>query len=166
MKRTSPLAAALSILSVAAHAQSATDIIAARDKVRHPQHSFRSTVTFSEYTAGTEQTHEALAVFSKEDPQTHQFRNLIKYVEPPRDAGKRVLLDGRSLWFYDPASKTSVRISPQLRLVGQAAVRDVLTVNLVVDYARRLVGEGTITDAPPAQPHCLTLDLQTSPDCP
>ncbi len=62
------------------------------------------------------------------------FRNLLQYVEPPRDAGKRVLLDGRSFWFFDPASQTSVRISAQQRLVGQAAIGDVLTVNL----ARRL----------------------------
>ena len=158
------MAAALSILSVAAHAQSATDIIAASDKVRNPQHSFRSTVTFTEYTAGKEQTHEALAVFSKEDPQTHQFRNLIQYVEPPRDAGKRVLLDGRSLWFYDPASKTSVRISPQQRLVGQAAVGDVLTVNLVVDYGASMVGEETIQDAARAERHCWHLDLKASSD--
>ena len=33
-----------------------------------------------------------------------------------------------SLWFYDPASKASVRISPQQRLIGQAAIGDVLTV--------------------------------------
>ena len=58
----------------------------------------------------------------------------MRYVEPPRDAGKMVLLDGRSLWFYDPASKASVRISPQQRLIGQAAIGDVLTVNLAVDY--------------------------------
>jgi outer membrane lipoprotein-sorting protein len=158
------MAAALSILSVAAHAQSATDIIAASDKVRNPQHPFRSTITFTEYTAGKEQAHEALAVFSKEDPQTRQFRNVIQYVEPPRDAGKRVLLDGRSLWFYDPASKTSVRISPQQRLIGQAAVGDVLTVNLVADYGVSIVGEETIQDAARAERHCWHLDLKASSD--
>jgi outer membrane lipoprotein-sorting protein len=158
------MAASLLILSVAAHAQTATDIVAASDNVRNPRQPFRATVTFTEYTAGKEQAHEALALFSKEDSQTHQFRNVIQYLEPPRDAGKRVLLDGRSLWFYDPASKTSVRISPQQRLIGQAAVGDVLTVNLVVDYSASLIGEETIQDAARTERHCWHVELHATND--
>ena len=79
--------------------------------------------------------------------RTGQFRNLVRYIEPPRDAGKMVLLDGTMLWFYDPASKASVRISPQQRLIGQAAIGDVLTVNLALDYTGKLVGAESIQDA-------------------
>ena len=68
-----------------------------------------------------------LAVYSKEDKASGQFRNLVRYVQPPRDAGKMALLDGQNLWFYDPAAKSSVRISTQQRLIGQAAIGDVLT---------------------------------------
>jgi len=116
--------ACLLIVSRTAGAQTATDIVAATDKIRNPQEPFRSTITLTEYVSGRERGHDTLAVFSKQDPATGQFRNLVQYVEPARDAGKRVLLDGRSLWFYDPASKTSVRISPQQRLIGQAAIGD------------------------------------------
>ena len=97
-------------------------------------------------------------------PATHQFRNLVRYVEPPRDAGKIALLDGRNLWFYDPASKASVRISPQQRLVGQASIGDVLTINLAIDYTATLLGDETITDAEHQKRDCWHLDLKAATD--
>lgn len=130
----------------AAAAQSAQEIVAAADRVRNPTESFRSTLVLAEYVSGQERSHSAFVLFSKPDAAA-RFRNLLEYVEPPRDAGKRVLLDGRSFWFYDAASKTSVRISAQQRLVGQAAIGDVLSVNLAADYAATLAGTETIDDA-------------------
>jgi outer membrane lipoprotein-sorting protein len=150
------------IAGATAHAQTATEIVAAADRVRNPHAPFRSTIRFTEYIQGRERDHDTLVVFSKEDAATRQFRNLVQYVEPARDTGKRVLLDGRSLWFFDPASKTSVRISPQQRLIGQAAVGDVLTVNLVVDYDATLLGTEKIVDAARAQRQCWHLDLEAA----
>src|SRR5262245_25068620 len=118
-----------------AHAQTAQEIVIATDSVRNPGQPFRTTLRLTEYVGGQERNHDSLVVFSKVDPATRQFRNLVHYVEPARDAGKRVLLDGHSLWFYDPDSKVSVRISAQQRLIGQAAIGDILTVNLAADYA-------------------------------
>jgi outer membrane lipoprotein-sorting protein len=165
MKAISRLAALASLLlAAAAYAQTATEIVAATDKVRNPRQPFRSTITFTEYISGRERDHDKLEVFSKEDPATGQFRNLVQYTEPARDAGKRVLLDGPSLWFFDPASKTSVRISPQQRLIGQAAVGDVLTVNLVVDYSASLIGTETIPDAARTERQCWHLDLKAAND--
>lgn len=152
------------IASVTAHAQTATEIVAATDKVRNPHAPFRSTIRFTEYVQGRERDHDSLVVFSKVDPATQQFRNLVQYAEPARDAGKRVLLDGSSLWFYDPSSKTSVRISPQQRLIGQAAVGDVLTVNLVVDYNSTLLGTEKIVDAGRTERQCWHLELKAAND--
>lgn len=150
----SPLRIALALLLFAvaggpgpAAAQTVQEIIAGADKVRNPGEPFRSTNTLTEYVAGHARNQNQLVIYAKEDPATRQFRNLVRYVEPPRDAGKMVLLDGHNLWFYDPASKASVRISAQQRLVGQAAIGDVLTVNFVVDYAGTLLGDETIADA-------------------
>lgn len=156
--------AVLLITGATAHAQTATEIVAATDKVRNPQAPFRSTFRFTEYVQGHERDHDTLVVFSKPDPTTGQFRNLVQYVEPARDAGKRVLLDGRSLWFFDPASKTSVRISPQQRMIGQAAIGDVLTVNLVADYDATLLGTEKIVDAARAERQCWRLDLKAAND--
>jgi hypothetical protein len=101
-------------------------------------------------------------VYSKEDKTSHQFRNLVRYVEPPRDAGKMALLDGTNLWFYDPAAKTSVRISAQQRLIGQASIGDVLTVNFAVDYSSTLIGTETIVDAGKQSRNCWHLDLRAA----
>src|SRR5580658_7946150 len=107
------LAGALSLLAVAlagtaAQAQTAQEIVAEADKIRNPGQPFRATDTLTEYVAGKQRDQNVLIVYAKEDPATHQFRDLVRYLEPPRDQGKMVLLDGRVLWFYDPASKASV----------------------------------------------------------
>jgi hypothetical protein len=147
-----------------ARADQASDIVAAADKVRNPGQPFRSTDTLIEYVGGKPTDRNVLTVYAKLDPATHQFRNLIRYEEPPRDAGKMVLLDRFSLWFYDPASRASVRISPQQRIIGQASVADVLNVNLAADYHSTIVGEETIEDADRTQRHCFHLDMHAADD--
>src|ERR1019366_6765524 len=101
-----------------ARAPNAPDIIAGADRIRNPAEPFRTTSVLTEYVQGKPKDRTVLTVYSKEDKATGQFRNLVRYVEPPRDAGKMALLDGQNLWFYDPAAKSSVRISTQQRLVG------------------------------------------------
>jgi outer membrane lipoprotein-sorting protein len=152
------------LVSGAALAQTAQEIVTATDRVRNPSKPFRSVLTLTEYVGGKERDHDMLALFSKEDTATRQFRNLVQYVEPARDAGKRVLLDGHSLWFYDPDSKVSVRISAQQRLIGQAAIGDILTVNLAVDYTATLLGVEKIDDAARQPRQCWHLELKAASD--
>src|ERR1700730_1642465 len=158
-----PMAAWLGVSAVA-QAQSAQEIVVATDKVRNPDKPFRSTLRLTEYVGGQERDHDSLVLYSKEDGATRQFRNLVQYVEPARDAGKRVLLDGHSLWFYDPNSKVSVRISAQQRLIGQAAIGDILTVKLATDYTASLVGTESIDDAARKPRQCWHLDMKEAND--
>lgn len=146
-----------------AFAQSAQEIVSATDKVRNATQPFRSALTLTEYVAGQERARSGFVLFSKEDAAGH-FRNLLQYVEPPRDAGKRVLLDGRSFWFFDPASQASVRISAQQRLTGQAAIGDVLTVNLAADYSATIAGTESIDDAGRRKRTCWHLELKAAAD--
>ena len=155
-------AAALVAGMVGAAAQSAHDIIASADRVRNPGEPFRSTTVLTSYVQGKAGDQTVLAVWSKEDKATGQFRNLVRYVQPPRDAGKMALLDGQNFWFYDPAAKTSVRISTQQRLIGQAAIGDVLTINFAVDYTGTLLGDETITDPDHQARNCWHLDLRAA----
>jgi len=157
------LATALAIAPALAFAQDAHEIVTAADAVRNPHEPFRSTLTLTEYVGGRERSHSSFVLFSKEDATRH-FRNLLEYAEPPQDAGKRVLLDGRSFWFFDPASQTSVRISAQQRLVGQAAIGDVLTVNLAADYSSTVAGEETIDDAARQKRACWHLEMKAASD--
>ena len=152
------------LASVAARAETAPEIIARTDEARNPQQPFHSTVTLVDYVSGRERDQDTLTVFAKMDPRTHQFRNLVQYVAPPRDAGKRVLLGVGALWFYDPASKASVRISPAQQLVGQAAIGDVLTVNLSADYTASLLGSEDIQDAGRVQRKCWHLQMRATDD--
>ena len=142
------LAATLSTASARADAPpSAGDIVAAADKVRNPSQPFRVSLALVEYQSGRPRDATNLNVHSKLVAATHQYRNLVRYVGPPRDLGKLVLLDASRMWFYDPSSKASVRISAQQRLIGQASDGDVLTVNLAHEYTARIVGEERTQDA-------------------
>jgi outer membrane lipoprotein-sorting protein len=157
-------AIALVMLPLRAWGQSAEEIVARADQIRNPDQSFRFVSTLTEYVSGKPQAQNVLAIVSKKDPHTHQFRNLVRYLEPPRDAGKAVLLDGRAFWFYDPASKSSVRISPQQRLIGQAAIGDVLTVTLSIDYVATLVSTESVPDANRSLRSCWHLELKAAND--
>lgn len=150
--------------SATARAETAQEIIAASDRVRNAGEPFRSTDTLIEYIGGKPRDQDVLVVYSKLNPATQQYRNLIRYVEPPRDQGKMVLLDGKSLWFYDPNSKASVRISPQQRLIGQASIADVLTVNFAIDYTGTLFGDETIQDPQHQNHQCWHLDMKAAND--
>jgi outer membrane lipoprotein-sorting protein len=157
-------AVALVLLPLSAWAQSAGEIVARADEIRNPDQPFRFTSTLTEYVSGKAQSQSVLDILSKKDPRTHQFRNLVRYLEPPRDAGKAVLLDGQALWFYDPASKSSVRISPQQQLIGQASIGDVLTVTLSIDYTATLTNIESVPDASRTLRSCWHLDLKAASD--
>jgi hypothetical protein len=155
----------LAAATAAAEPPSAKDIVAAADRARNPEVPYRSTLTLVDYVRGkAAERGVVLAVDVKLDRSSGQYRNLVRYVEPPRDAGKLVLLDASKMWFYDPASRTSVRISPQQRLTGQASDGDVLTVNLAHDYDAKLLGEETIKDADRAERDAWHLELRAATD--
>ena len=162
------LASPAMLLALGASAQTsaqtpaARDIVVAADRVRNPGQAYRVTSTLTEYVSGRARDSNVLSVYAKEDPRSGQFRNLIRYIQPPRDAGKIVLLDNNVMWFYDPASKTSVRISPQQRLIGQASIGDVLTVNFAIDYTAELTGSETVQDAARKERVCHRLDMKAA----
>lgn len=145
----------------------AQTVIVRSDAVRNPEVPFRLNLRLTEYADGVQRNEVILRVFSKIDRTSRQFKNLVRYLEPPRDLGKGVLMNGTTMWFYDPASRTSVRISPQQRLLGQASQGDVITVNLARDYTARLVGprEGeTLADADRKHRKCWHVELTPSND--
>jgi len=143
----------------AAGAPTAQEILAASDAIRNPGKPFGLTVTLVEYRDGKQTDSNTLAVYSKADPNSGQFRSLIRFVAPPRDANKLMLKSANDLWFFDPASKASIRLSPQQRLLGQAANGDVVTVNLAKDYQAQLVAEEDTQDGERQTRRCYKLAL-------
>jgi outer membrane lipoprotein-sorting protein len=141
---------------------SAKEIVAAADQARNPGKPFRLTSTLTEYIHGQAHDQVVLVIYAREDAVTRAYSNLVRYAQPPRDAGKSVLFNGSNLWFYDPAAKSSIRISAQQRLTGQASDGDVLTVNYSRDYTASLVGRETILDADRKDCDCWHLDLKAA----
>jgi len=160
------LAVALAAVAASANAApNAQAILAASDAVRNPDKPFALTVTLVEYRNSKQTDGNTLRVYSKADANSGQFRSLIRFVAPARDANKLMLKNGNDLWFYDPSSKASVRLSPQQRLLGQAANGDVVTVNLAKDYKAELAGEEDVQDGDRQSRHCYKLALaEVSPD--
>ena len=148
---------------VAGAAPDAQALLAASDAIRNPSKPFSLTTELTEYRQGKQVDSSVLTVYSRAETRSGQFRSLIRFAAPARDAGKLMLKNGNELWFFDPNSKASVRISPQQRLLGQAANGDVVTVNLDADYRASLGGEVKIQDGDrqPHQTYRLTLHAKT-----
>ena len=141
------LLSALFVPHRAAFAQAdAQAILAASDAIRNPGRPFSVTVTLTEFQAGKQVDTSTLMTFSRAQAQGGQFASLIRFVLPARDTGKLMLKNGNDLWFYDPSTKASVRLSPQQRLMGQASNGDVVTVNLSKDYEASLLAEEEVQD--------------------
>jgi len=158
--RSLVLAALGAVVALAQAAPDAQRLLAASDAIRNPAQPFSVTVTLIEYRAGKQADSNVLSTWSKLDAQSGQFRTLVRFVQPARDAGKLMLKSGDDLWFYDPANQASIRISPEQRLLGQAANGDVVTINLARDYAAELAGEEDIVDGERRQRHGRRLVLQ------
>ncbi len=140
-------------------APSAQTILAASDAIRNPDKPFALTVTLVEYRNAKQADSNTLTVYSKADANSGQFRSLIRFVAPARDANKLMLKSGNDLWFFDPSSKASIRLSPQQRLLGQAANGDVVTVNLAKDYQAQMAGEESVLDGDRQTRRCYKLAL-------
>jgi outer membrane lipoprotein-sorting protein len=162
MKKMITLAIGMLLCSASFAAPDAQALLAASDAIRNPSKSFGLTTALIEYRKGKETDRNTLAIYSR--PDGGRYRNLIRFVAPVRDAGKLLLKDGNDLWFYDPNSKASVRISPQQRLLGQASNGDVVTVNLAQDYRAELAGEEDIQDGERKTRHCYKLALKANTD--
>jgi hypothetical protein len=134
-------------------------LLEACDAIRNPGRAFRVTVTLAEFERGKQVDGSVLNSFSRTLDESGQFASLVQFVEPARDAGKLLLKTGTDLWFYDPSTKASVRISPQQRLMGQASNGDVVTVNLARDYQVNQADEGSITDGERKQRNAVKLQL-------
>lgn len=137
----------------------AAQIVAAADAIRNPGGAFRLTNTLVEYRDGEEIDRMVLQVYARNDQREGVYRNILRFLEPHEDRDKLVLQDDAQMWFYDPNSGASVRLSPRQRLIGQAANGDALTANLAMDYSAIIEGQGTILKADREECVCWHLTL-------
>lgn len=146
-------------------APSASSEVAKADAIRNPGVPFRMTNTIIDYRAGVAQSQVVLETFGKVMASTGEFASIVRYLEPEQDTGKLFLKNGNDMWFYDENSKTTTRIAPQQRLVGQASIGDVISVNYARDYHATSITVETILDADHAKRDCWRLEmLAAAPD--
>jgi hypothetical protein len=107
MERRLFLSATL-LASLSAHAaDSPQTLLAASDAVRNPDKPFAVTVTLIEYRQGRQNDSNTLQVYSKADLRSGQYRSLIRFVAPQRDANKLMLKSGNDLSSTRPARPAS-----------------------------------------------------------
>jgi Outer membrane lipoprotein-sorting protein len=163
--RTVAVAACIGLAAIARAAPDAQTVLSASDAVRNPSRPFAVTVALIEFRNSKQTDDNTLRVYSKPDNSRGQYQNLIQFTAPKRDANKLLLKSGNDLWFFDPASQASIRLSPQQRLLGQASNGDVVTVNLAKDYKAELEGEEELTDGEKVKRRAHKLALSAvSPD--
>jgi outer membrane lipoprotein-sorting protein len=137
----------LNCTAIAATELTAEQILSESDNIRNPSKPFAVTLTLTEYHNAEPGDKMTITVHSKEHHETGQYRSLVQFIEPLRDRDKLMLQNGSEIWFYDPASSNSIRLSPQQRLLGQASNGDVMSTNFAIDYSVTLIGEEVIKDA-------------------
>ncbi|WGF90523.1 outer membrane lipoprotein-sorting protein [Marinivivus vitaminiproducens] len=128
------------------------------DEIRNPQESFVVDVGLTAYDSGRVIDETVVTTHSRKDGDG-QFLSLVLIDQPVRDRGKIILRNGNLLWFYDPASKASVRLSPRQRLLGNASNGDVVTANLALDYDTVMGGLETVTDGEKQERSAYRLEL-------
>ena len=79
-------AAWFGIAKLAQAAPDAQAILAASDAVRNPSRPFAVTVTLIEYRNSKQTDSNTLTVYSKADASSGQYRSLLRFVAPQRDA--------------------------------------------------------------------------------
>lgn len=146
-------------------APDAQALLSASDAIRNPTQPFRVTVTLTEFAKGVQVDATTLVSYARTLESGGQFATITRFVRPPRDAGKVMLKNGSDLWFYDPGTKAAVRISPQQRLLGQAANGDVVTVNFAQTYQASLAQEEEVQDGERQNRRAVKLQLEAkAPD--
>ena len=157
-------ATAASFAAAPARAQDAQALLAASDAVRNPDQPFRVTVTVTEFESGKQVNTATLVSVARKLEAGGQYASIVRFAQPARDAGKAMLKQGNDLWFYDPGTRSTLRISPQQRLMGQASNGDVVTVNFARDYKATLAAEETIQDGERQQRRAYKLQLTAAED--
>ncbi len=84
--------------------------------------------------------------------------SLVIYHEPVSERGKALLMAEQNLWFHTPSSQKPIRITPQQRLLGEAANGDVASTDFSGDYDPKYIAAETVDGIA-----CHVLELTAKP---
>jgi hypothetical protein len=72
-------------------------------------------------------------------------RQSLVLMQSPAEKGQKVLMSGDDFWMLLPGSQRPMRITPMQKLLGDASVGDIATMNWAEDYQASLVAEENAT---------------------
>jgi outer membrane lipoprotein-sorting protein len=84
-----------------------------------------------------------IASYSPEDPvalssyrmySKGMRKSLLVFIEPAKDAGKKIAMNGDSMWLYFPKARQSIIVRPVSTLTGSVAVGDMIGAPLLELY--------------------------------
>ncbi|MBR7793960.1 outer membrane lipoprotein-sorting protein [Undibacterium sp. FT147W] len=73
-------------------------------------------------------------------------RQSLVLMQSPAEKGQKVLMSGDDFWMLLPGSQRPMRITPMQKLLGDASVGDIATMNWAEDYQATLVAEEKCDD--------------------
>lgn len=122
----------------------ADEILKKVDEMKIPKKSYRSQLVFKEYRNGKLKLSSTMVGKRKYVNGLTEY--LVIYLSPPQDAGSTVQVFPKRLWMYFAATKATMRVSAQQRLMGHVSVADVMNQYYSIDYSGKLVDEPEIED--------------------
>ena len=115
---------------------SGDQIVKKADENRLPTGTLSFTATVQDFESGDKAARETrYHVLNKSDDAS-----LVETVFPERAQGRKLLMEGSSLWFYTPDIKRAARVSMQQRLTGEIANGDLVHTNYAGDYDASIKG--------------------------
>jgi hypothetical protein len=115
---------------------SAADILQAADRFRlFAQNMQVETRVTTSTPDGSDAKERLYTVFVQAD------RKSLVLMRSPAEKGQRVLMLGDDFWLVMPGSARPMRITPMQKLLGEASVGDIATMNWSGDYSAERVGD-------------------------
>ncbi len=130
MKRILPLLA-FAVAAAGLHAQSPGELLAQVDARRNiPDLSF--VLQMTSYEGEKQRDSQTLWGYVKVTPG--QNKSLIAFAAPASVKGRRMLMDGSTVYLLFPKTKNPIRLSPLQILLGEASNGDVARTGFASDY--------------------------------
>ncbi|MFZ5616053.1 MAG: outer membrane lipoprotein-sorting protein [Pseudomonadota bacterium] len=137
----------------------ADEIVRHIDNSRFPSHYFKLVNTVDEFKDGRRVASAIFSTFAGRHAVGGEVSSAAVYQFPKQDSGKSILYRDNQIWFYDNIARSTVRLSPAQRLLGQASAADVLMVDFGRQYSPHLLGRERITDYEGREIDCVVLEL-------
>jgi outer membrane lipoprotein-sorting protein len=116
---------ALAIVALASAAVGGAEdlqaILAEIDSINRFSETYSATLRIESHSPDAPEALSSYRMYSKGMRKT-----LLVFVEPAKDAGKKIAMNGNSLWFYFPKARQSIIVRPVSTLTGSVAVGDMI----------------------------------------